>query len=106
MQRTRRIEITVKIKKGRYISVHLVDFKMEDVVNEVLAQANESTTENANATSTRIPSTPEGMVIAYGSLVIMAILPIFLGSYRSVKHHKEQKVRHMFMTHKLPRTQL
>ena len=44
-----------------------------------------------NATG-RIPSTPEGMAVAYGSLVIMAMLPIFFGAYRSVKYHREQKV--------------
>lgn len=31
------------------------------------------------------------MAIAYGSLVIMALLPIFYGSYRSVSHQKKQK---------------
>lgn len=41
---------------------------------------------------TKIQSTPEGMAIAYGSLVLMAILPIFFGAFRSVKFHKEQKV--------------
>ncbi|KAJ8032966.1 Minor histocompatibility antigen H13 [Holothuria leucospilota] len=39
----------------------------------------------------KIPATPEGMAVAYGSLVIMAIVPIFFGAYRSVKFHKEQK---------------
>ena len=45
----------------------------------------------ANAT-TKVPATPEGMAIAYGSLVIMAILPIFFGAFRSVKYHQDQKV--------------
>jgi len=43
-----------------------------------------------NATA-KIPATPEGMMIAYGSLVIMALIPIFLGSFRSVNSQKEQK---------------
>ncbi|XP_046386471.1 minor histocompatibility antigen H13 [Ischnura elegans] len=47
--------------------------------------------ENAANATARIPATVEGMAVAYGSLVIMALLPIFFGSYRSVKHHKEQK---------------
>ncbi|XP_046752715.1 minor histocompatibility antigen H13 [Diprion similis] len=64
---------------------------MADVANEIVGQAVENLTENANTTETRIPATPEGMAIAYGSLVVMAILPIFFGSYRSVKHHKEQQ---------------
>jgi len=42
----------------------------------------------------RIPSTPEGMAVAYISLIVMAILPIFFGSIRSVKHHKRQTVLH------------
>lgn len=31
------------------------------------------------------------MAIAYGALVVMALLPIFFGSYRSVKAHKDSK---------------
>lgn len=44
-----------------------------------------------NATSSRPPATPEGMIVAYGSLVIMALLPIFFGAFRSIKSHREQK---------------
>lgn len=40
----------------------------------------------------KIPSTPEGMALAYGSLVVMALLPILCGSFRSVKHQQQQKV--------------
>lgn len=63
---------------------------MADVVNEVVAQVKENLTENVTNTTGKTPSTPEGMAVAYGSLVIMALLPIFFGSYRSVKHHKEK----------------
>jgi len=42
----------------------------------------------------KIPATPEGMAIAYASLVIMAILPILFGAFRSVTYHKAQKVKH------------
>ena len=45
---------------------------------------------DANTTG-KVPATPEGMMVAYGSLVIMALIPIFLGSYRSVESQKEQK---------------
>lgn len=65
---------------------------MANVMNYIAAQASENLTEIQNTTTTRIPSTPEGMAIAYGSLIIMAILPIFFGSYRAVRHHKEQQV--------------
>jgi len=65
---------------------------MASSLNEITAQVNENLTKYQNATTARVPSTPEGMAIAYGSLIIMAILPIFFGSYRAVKHHKEQQV--------------
>lgn len=65
---------------------------MDEVVVDAVKEVVENITENAN--TKRTPSTPEGMAVAYGSLVIMAMLPIFLGSIRSVKHHKEQKVLH------------
>ena len=57
-------------------------------VNESVAALNESA---KNATE-KIPATPEGMAVAYGSLLIMALLPIFFGSYRSVRYQAEQKV--------------
>ncbi|XP_055546993.1 minor histocompatibility antigen H13 [Wyeomyia smithii] len=67
---------------------------MSEVVEELVQQVQENLTENANAAATngtaKIPSTPEGMALAYATLVAMAMLPIFFGSIRSVKHHKEQ----------------
>ena len=59
---------------------------------EVIQPIVENVTETATNATTKTPSTPEGMALAYGSLVIMALLPIFFGSYRSVKHHQQQKV--------------
>ncbi|XP_076244044.1 signal peptide peptidase [Calliopsis andreniformis] len=64
---------------------------MASEVNEVVAQLTENVTDSNDSVTKRIPSTPEGMAIACGSLIIMAILPIFFGSYRAVKHHKEQQ---------------
>jgi hypothetical protein len=64
---------------------------MADIVKEVVGH-NENLTETASSATSKIPTTPEGMAVAYGSLVIMALLPIFFGAFRSVKHHKEQKV--------------
>lgn len=69
---------------------------MADIVNTVITQTAENLTKNANVTG-KIPATPEGMAIAYGSLIIMAVLPIFFGSYRSVRHHKEQRVSYYFV---------
>jgi len=59
---------------------------VKDVVDTVVETVNET----LNAT-TKTPSTPEGMAVAYGSLVIMALIPIFLGAFRSVKHQDDQK---------------
>jgi minor histocompatibility antigen H13 len=71
---------------------------MADVVKETLQEATgseESVIQNASETvanvTAKIPSTPEGMAIAYGSLVVMALLPIFFGAFRSIKSYEEMK---------------
>jgi len=53
----------------------------------------EAVEEAVNGTA-KVPATQEGMIIAYGSLVVMALIPIFLGSFRSVDSQKEQKDNH------------
>lgn len=68
---------------------------MAEVVNVILAQTSENLTENVVNKTGKPPSTPEGMAVAYGSLVFMAILPIVFGSYRSVVYHKEKKPEKM-----------
>ena len=35
-----------------------------------------------NGTTGKVPSTPEGMAVAYSSLLIMALIPIFFGAFR------------------------
>lgn len=60
-----------------------------EVALPVINETFNGTAENATA---KIPATPEGMFVAYSSLVVMALLPIFFGSFRSVRYHKEQKV--------------
>ncbi|XP_014253588.1 minor histocompatibility antigen H13 [Cimex lectularius] len=54
----------------------------------------ENVSENATEAVKRIPATKEGVTVAYTSLVVMALLPVFFGSIRSVKYHKEQKQHH------------
>ncbi|XP_060072570.1 minor histocompatibility antigen H13-like [Ylistrum balloti] len=63
---------------------------MADNMSEVPV-VNATVNETAGNATTKIPATPEGMAVAYGSLVIMAILPIIIGSFRSVRYHKAQK---------------
>ena len=62
-------------------------------VNEALNATINNASAAKNATLTgRDAATPHGLLIAYCSLVIMALLPIFFGSFRSVGHKKRQKV--------------
>jgi len=60
-----------------------------------VAQTQENVTENVTNSTGKPPSTPEGMIVAYGSLVAMAILPIYFGSFRSVNYHKLNKAEKM-----------
>uniref|UniRef100_A0A8C9ENC8 Histocompatibility minor 13 n=2 Tax=Phasianidae TaxID=9005 RepID=A0A8C9ENC8_PAVCR len=47
------------------------------------------------AASARPPATPEGIALAYGSLVLMALLPIFFGALRSVSCAKSKNSSEM-----------
>lgn len=48
--------------------------------------------QTANATVTgRAAATPQGLLLAYASLMVMALLPIWFGSFRSVVFNKKQK---------------
>ena len=49
---------------------------------------------SANGTATGTPATTEGMLLAYSSLFIMALIPIYIGAFRSVKYQQAQKVRY------------
>lgn len=62
------------------------------VEEEPVATIMENVTEAATNSTGKVPATPEGMALAYGSLVVMALIPIFCGSFRSVKHQQQQKV--------------
>ncbi|KAJ8360823.1 hypothetical protein SKAU_G00173480 [Synaphobranchus kaupii] len=48
-----------------------------------------NSTDSANATVTFVP-TPEGSALAYGSLLLMALFPIFFGALRSVSCAKSK----------------
>ncbi|XP_033737944.1 minor histocompatibility antigen H13-like [Pecten maximus] len=63
---------------------------MADNMSEVPV-VNVTVNETAGNATAKIPASPEGMAVAYGSLVIMAILPIIIGAFRSVRYHKAQK---------------
>ncbi|XP_073953202.1 minor histocompatibility antigen H13 [Choristoneura fumiferana] len=76
---------------------------MADTATELPISIEEGVREAVKNVTDRPPSSIEGVAIAYLSLVIMAILPIFFGSFRSVKYLKEQKEsgeRHETMSNK------
>lgn len=49
-------------------------------------------TDAVNATVAKFVATPEGTALAYGSLVFMALLPIFFGALRSVSCSKTKVI--------------
>lgn len=63
----------------------------ESMVNETVANLSAAVNETAKNGTGKVSATPEGMLVAYSSLVLMALLPIFFGSFRSVKCLSEQK---------------
>lgn len=63
---------------------------LQNAVADVIA--NLSSKEPSSNASEKVPTSTEGIALAYGSLVIMAILPIIFGSIRSVKLQKSKKV--------------
>uniref|UniRef100_UPI00398F1856 minor histocompatibility antigen H13 isoform X1 n=1 Tax=Pristiophorus japonicus TaxID=55135 RepID=UPI00398F1856 len=59
------------------------------LMTDSAANATLNATEAANATA-KFVATPEGTAVAYGSLVLMALLPIFFGALRSVNCAKSK----------------
>lgn len=73
---------------AEYIAL-AVEFAKNLTAN-VVAQQN--ATAPAKDAPAKTPATAEGMALAYGCISVMAVLPIFFGSFRSVNHQKKQKV--------------
>lgn len=72
----------------------MADSIVESVVEEVIKTVVENVTESTATNGTvKEPASPEGIALAYGSLVVMALIPIFVGSFRSITHQEQQKVR-------------
>lgn len=64
----------------------------DSIVEEVTKQVVENLTQSdENGTTKGVPSTPEGMLIAYSSLFLMALIPVFIGSFKSIKYQEAQK---------------
>jgi hypothetical protein len=67
----------------------------ENVAQQVVETIVNATNSSANETE-KFKATPEGLFVAYSSLLVMALLPIILGSFKSVKHQKKQQVGILF----------
>lgn len=67
-------------------------YEMAESATENLINIEEAVKETVKNATDKPPTSIEGIAIAYLSLVIMAVLPIFFGAFRSVKYLKEQKV--------------
>uniref|UniRef100_A0A6Q2Y9P6 Histocompatibility (minor) 13 n=1 Tax=Esox lucius TaxID=8010 RepID=A0A6Q2Y9P6_ESOLU len=61
-----------------------------DITSSCLNATDPNVTEAVNATVAKFVATPEGTALAYGSLVFMALLPIFFGALRSVSCGKSK----------------
>lgn len=69
--------------------------KFDEVLKAInfAPSANGTVAADATPAKPKIPSTPEGIAVAYGAIVVMAVLPVYFGAMRSVWHQKKQKVR-------------
>ncbi|OQV19685.1 Minor histocompatibility antigen H13 [Hypsibius exemplaris] len=81
-----------KALRDAFHSADIVDLKINGTDVSALDGGNAT----ANATDAalsgkKIPATPEGLAVAYVGLVIMALVPIYFGSWRSVKFQKHSK---------------
>jgi len=65
---------------------------MAESVDNIIKTLNETNGTPSDSILQKTPATTEGMLIAYTSLVVMALVPIFLGSFRSVRLHIQNKV--------------
>ncbi|KPI94533.1 Minor histocompatibility antigen H13 [Papilio xuthus] len=76
---------------------------MAEPLTEIPLNIEETVQDAVKNATDKAPTSIEGIAIAYLSLVVMAVLPIFFGSFRSVKYLKEQREsgeRHETMSNK------
>lgn len=74
---------------GQNTVVETIVQEAADQLGKIIA---ENLTNETNATVTeKFKATPEGLILAYSSLILMALVPIVIGSFRSVYHQAHQK---------------
>jgi broad specificity polyphosphatase/5'/3'-nucleotidase SurE len=79
--------------------------KAQEIVANIVKNTFKQPSVNDNATlnlnvsqneTEKFKATPEGLFLAYSSLVFLALVPIVLGSFKSVYHQKKQQVSYRF----------
>ncbi|RNA29096.1 minor histocompatibility antigen H13 [Brachionus plicatilis] len=67
--------------------------KASETVANIFANTDTISSNLTNGTNEteKFKATPEGLFLAYSSLVVMALIPIIVGSFKSVKHQSNQK---------------
>ena len=60
--------------------------------SEEIPILNDTQNETAGNTTGRDAATLQGLIVAYSLMFSMALLPIFIGSIRSVQYHYNLKV--------------
>ena len=65
----------------------------EQLVNVLV---NNSNLTNGTNETEKFKASPEGLFLAYSSLVVMALIPIIIGSFKSVKHQQTQQVGYLY----------
>jgi len=62
----------------------------ETVTEKVIEEVVKAVAENGTDTEKAVMA-PEGMLLAYSSLMLMALFPVYLGSLKSIIYHAKQK---------------
>ena len=63
----------------------------ETVTEKVIEEVAKVVAENGTDAEKAVMA-PEGMFLAYSSLMLMALFPVYLGSLKSIIYHAKQKV--------------
>ena len=74
--------------------MNIIVDKITDIVKNTFKPISENATvaNNTNVNETeKFKATLEGLFLAYSSLVVMALIPIIIGSFKSVRHQKKQQ---------------
>lgn len=62
--------------------------EIKEIIQDTIS--NLTLSQNVTDQTLRQPASKESMAVAYGSLVLMAVFPVFFGAIRSVKFHKSE----------------